>query len=182
MTDHLIGTPGILAARRAECEAAVEQLADQDTADAKSITKLRVNLAASWPILLLPSPHSKTKRRKKLAQDPSMPRVWWVTKRALQQATAWQVARLKSDWFDDQLVYDLCCGIGGDAIHLTQRGPLVAVDSNPLIADMAAANLAGNDCVARASSSCAARMSRKSKSRDTQRFTWILTGESITIE
>lgn len=65
---------------------------------------------------------------------------WWVTRRSLQQSTAWQVARLKASWFADASVADLCCGIGGDAMWLAQRGPLVAVDCDRLVVRLATAN------------------------------------------
>lgn len=67
---------------------------------------------------------------------------WSVTDRGLQQATPWQVADLKASWFGDALVYDLCCGIGGDAIALARRGPVVAVDRDGEIAGCARHNLA----------------------------------------
>ncbi len=66
---------------------------------------------------------------------------WAVTSRALQQATPWQVARLKASWFGNELVYDLCCGIGGDAIQLAKRGPIVGVDCDPELIAMAMTNL-----------------------------------------
>ena len=66
---------------------------------------------------------------------------WSVTARSLQQATAWQVARAKASWLGDDLVFDLCCGIGGDAIALARRGKLIAVDADPEISKLVAMNL-----------------------------------------
>jgi hypothetical protein len=51
------------------------------------------------------------------------------------------VARVKAGWFGTDPVFDLCCGIGGDAIQLAARGAVTAVDLDPLIAAMARANL-----------------------------------------
>jgi len=67
---------------------------------------------------------------------------WSATDRALQQATPWQVARLKASWFGDRLVYDLCCGIGGDALAVVRRGPVVAVDQDAEVVVHARHNLA----------------------------------------
>jgi SAM-dependent methyltransferase len=67
---------------------------------------------------------------------------WSVTSRALQQSTPWQVARMKASWFDDGLVYDLCCGLGGDAIQLLKRGPVVAVDTDAALLALTRSNLA----------------------------------------
>jgi SAM-dependent methyltransferase len=69
------------------------------------------------------------------------PGEWSVTRRSLQQATPWQVARLKASWFGDAMVYDLCCGIGGDAIELVRRGPVTAIDSDPELVELAKVNL-----------------------------------------
>ena len=66
--------------------------------------------------------------------------VWWVTERALQQSTPWQVARLKASWFGNNPVADLCCGIGGDTFWLAQRGPVVAVDLDSMMVRLAEAN------------------------------------------
>ncbi len=66
---------------------------------------------------------------------------WSVTARSLQQATAWQVARTKASWFGDDMVFDLCCGIGGDALALARRGRVIAVDADPGISQLVAKNL-----------------------------------------
>ncbi len=67
--------------------------------------------------------------------------VWWVTQKSLQQATPWQVAALKASWLGTDTVIDLCCGVGGDAMQLVSRGPVLAIDSDPLMRAMAAANV-----------------------------------------
>lgn len=85
---------------------------------------------------MLSSASLQSKACEKLGTGP-----WWVTDRALQQSTPWQVAKLKSNWFDSGLVADLCCGIGGDAKWIAARGETSAIDLDPIIAAMAAANL-----------------------------------------
>lgn len=69
------------------------------------------------------------------------PGVWMVTVKAVRQATDRVVARYKASLFGDLAVADLCCGIGGDALALARRGPLVAIDADPALVAMTAANL-----------------------------------------
>jgi hypothetical protein len=70
------------------------------------------------------------------------PGVWMATEKSIAQATARVVARYKASLFGTGVVYDLCSGIGGDAMELARRGPTVAIDCDPQIAAMAGANLA----------------------------------------
>jgi SAM-dependent methyltransferase len=56
----------------------------------------------------------------------------WLTRTALEQSTAWEVAQHKSLRFPrGSKIFDLCCGIGVDATALTHRGPVTAVDISP---------------------------------------------------
>ncbi len=66
---------------------------------------------------------------------------WHVTTRSLQQATPWQVAQKKASWFGDEQVFDLCCGLGGDAIALAKRGKVIAVDSDLELTNLTGLNL-----------------------------------------
>lgn len=54
----------------------------------------------------------------------------WFDRQGLEQATSELVARHKAKRFTGE-VWDLCSGIGGDAIALAERGEVVAVDLNP---------------------------------------------------
>lgn len=54
----------------------------------------------------------------------------WFDSVGLQQATAEIVAQHKATRFEGP-VQDLCCGIGGDALALARRGPVLAVDRDP---------------------------------------------------
>ena len=58
----------------------------------------------------------------------------------LEQATSEMVAKWKATRFGSDPVLDLCCGIGGDAMALADRGPCVGVDRDPVRAFMAAHN------------------------------------------
>ncbi|MGB7346014.1 MAG: class I SAM-dependent methyltransferase [Pirellulaceae bacterium] len=86
--------------------------------------------------LVLSSASHQAKANEKLGDG-----VWWVTSKSLQQATPWQVAKLKASWFGEGLVYDLCCGIGGDAIHLSSDNDVVAVDTDDTVCTMVNENL-----------------------------------------
>ncbi len=69
------------------------------------------------------------------------PGVWMATAKSIAQATDRCVAQYKASLFGEATVFDLCSGIGGDAMELAKRGPVVAIDLDPQIAAMAAANL-----------------------------------------
>ncbi len=99
------------------------------------IQRLKDEFGGSAASQLLTTARLQAKTREKLGKG-----IWWVTDKSLQQATPWQVARLKSEWFGDQPVYDLCCGIGGDSVQLGRRGPVVGIDSDAELISLAAAN------------------------------------------
>ena len=103
------------------------------------IADLKRRFGSEQATMLLDVARLQAKAQKKLGKG-----LWWVTSRSLQQATAWQVAQYKAKWMGDQAVYDMCCGIGGDAIALCRRGPVVAVDQDRKILSMTAANLAAH--------------------------------------
>lgn len=65
----------------------------------------------------------------------------FFTARALQQATDERIAAYKASRFPpQQLVADLCCGIGGDLLGLAARGPVIGVESDACVALLAEAN------------------------------------------
>jgi len=75
------------------------------------------------------------------AVDKFGPGVWMVTGKSVQQATDRVVAAYKATLFGNQVVFDLCGGVGGDALELARRGPVVTVDCDPKMTAMAGANL-----------------------------------------
>lgn len=75
------------------------------------------------------------------SQEKNNERFWWVTRRALEQATHARVALVKAGWFEGDTVHDLCCGIGGDALRFLERGAVHAVENDPLTAAMVSENL-----------------------------------------
>lgn len=68
-------------------------------------------------------------------------RVWWVTRRGLQQSTQATVADFKASWFGEESVLDVCCGLGRDLIALARRGPTVGIDLDEDVLSFASANL-----------------------------------------
>ncbi|OJW27034.1 MAG: hypothetical protein BGO49_23915 [Planctomycetales bacterium 71-10] len=66
-------------------------------------------------------------RRKGVAKYARADRMW-LDPVGLEQATAEAVAAHKARRFEADVVVDLCCGIGGDAIALAERSHVLAVD------------------------------------------------------
>ena len=64
----------------------------------------------------------------------------------VEQATSGAVAKWKATRFGSDPVLDLCCGVGGDAMALADRGPCIGVDRDPVRAFMASHN-AGIDTI-----------------------------------
>ncbi|KAA1261644.1 hypothetical protein LF1_41990 [Rubripirellula obstinata] len=126
------------------CTAAAIELAGQKTISAKLHSDLRTRFGDTLAGLIVESASLQTKARRKFGDIPASEHaVWWATRRSLQQATPWQVAKLKAGWFGQADVLDLCCAIGGDSIALAARGgAMTAVDRDPVLVAMAGANLA----------------------------------------
>ena len=68
--------------------------------------------------------------RKRAAVKFTRAAAMWFDRRGMEQSTSELVARHKAARFEDS-VWDLCCGIGGDALALAERCDVIAVDSNP---------------------------------------------------
>lgn len=151
MNGAAIGIVEVLTKHRVRCETVIERFCAGDVSGAESeLASLcrdvptqatrRVAEFLQAIVALQPTAHAKLSCPD--AIDLTRPhQVWWATEKSLQQATPWQVARVKAGWFGTDPVFDLCCGIGGDAIQLAARGAVTAVELDPLIAAMAGANL-----------------------------------------
>lgn len=142
MTELAIGIADTFLQRRAECDEALARYAS-DPEQSASCDRLLVDQACGRDLarLIRDAAALQDPARKKLSADPNETVTWWVTSKSLQQATPWQVARLKASWFGEAIVHDVCCGIGGDAIQLAARGQVIAVELDPLVAAFAEANL-----------------------------------------
>ena len=68
----------------------------------------------------------RRKAKGKFTRGDSM----WLDRVGLEQSTSEAVARHKALRFEGP-VWDLCCGIGGDAVALAERCEVTAVDLNP---------------------------------------------------
>src|SRR5690606_19909507 len=75
----------------------------------------------------------------------------FFTRQALEQSTSeviagWKARRItemtSSAGKDRVVIADLCCGIGGDLMFLAQAGTVVGIERDPVVAELARANLA----------------------------------------
>lgn len=69
-------------------------------------------------------------RRRAAKKFPQASKMWFDRER-LEQATPWEVAVHKANRFDGR-VWDYCCGLGADALALSGRSEVTAVDRDPL--------------------------------------------------
>ena len=70
-------------------------------------------------------------RSRARAKFPNADRLW-CDRQGVEQASSRMVAEHKARRFGDRPVLDLCCGIGGDAMSLSRRGPTTGVDLDPV--------------------------------------------------
>ena len=106
----------------------------------------------------------------------------WFTQSLLEQASGDALAEWRARRYPDgAAVNDLCCGLGGDAMALARRGPVVAVDRDPLALALTEAN-----CEARGLSdvrrflSDATALSDGSETTQRRSFLWIDPGRRET--
>lgn len=110
---------------------ALVELPDPAAASVAQIASLRKKFPAE-PLhagLALFAQQARARRK-----FPNLPFVW-ATPEALEQATGRRVAEWKAARFArarPARIYDLCCGIGGDALALADAAPTTAVDLSPI--------------------------------------------------
>lgn len=109
---------------------------EKERLSATSLARLRTDWGIGAAGLLANAARQQLRARAKFG-----PGVWLATARSIAQATDRHVARYKASLFGQSVVFDLCGGIGGDAMELARRGPVVTIDMDPQVAAMAAANL-----------------------------------------
>ncbi|MCC7086988.1 MAG: hypothetical protein IT427_18465 [Pirellulales bacterium] len=103
--------------------------------------RLRANLSPARARLVLEQVGLRMRGREKFDRADSM----FFTPLGLEQATDELVATYKAGKFPPaSATADFCCGIGGDAIALAQRGPVVAVDRDSIPVILTKANLRAN--------------------------------------
>lgn len=93
---------------------------------------LQQRLRNEFPVELVTAALTLSDLRRKAAASQKFTRAgqMWLTPTGLEQATAEPVARHKAKRFDG-LVWDFCCGIGGDTLALAERCDLHSVDLDP---------------------------------------------------
>lgn len=101
------------------------------------VKQLRRDISAERAHLIAQQLELRTRASVKFAHADRM----FFTPSLLEQATDERVAGYKASRFPEGgSVADLCCGLGGDLIGLAQRGPMVAVDRDPVALVLACAN------------------------------------------
>lgn len=99
--------------------------------------RLRKGLSAERAALVLEQVEVRRRAAEKFPQAARM----FFSRRSLEQSTDAWVAAYKAQRFPShQGTADLCCGLGGDALALAARGPVVAVELDPRLARLAEAN------------------------------------------
>ena len=124
--------------RQRKGEEAIRRLASHDYSVAEA-RQIQDEFGETVGGIILASALLQKKANAKLGEG-----TWWVTEKSLQQATPWQVAAAKASWFGDQRddrIHDLCCGLGGDSVHLAKIGSVVSTDTAEEMCLIAAANL-----------------------------------------
>ncbi len=119
----------------------LELAAASDEPTLKLAERLRKELPAERVHLVL----EQVDLRRRAAERFSLAGQMFFTAKGLEQATDEWVAAYKAEKFADGdrgVQADLCCGIGGDLLALTGRGPVVGVDRDPVAAAFTEANVA----------------------------------------
>uniref|UniRef100_A0A7C2JZG5 Class I SAM-dependent methyltransferase n=1 Tax=Schlesneria paludicola TaxID=360056 RepID=A0A7C2JZG5_9PLAN len=91
---------------------------------------IQSRLRQTYPDDLVRAALTLTELRRKAAGKFTRADGMWFDRQGLEQSTAEPVARHKARRFTGQ-VFDLCCGIGGDALALADDCDVTAVDINP---------------------------------------------------
>ncbi len=107
----------------------------------QATTLLRRTLSLKQAHLIL----EQTELRQRAAIKFSQAKKMFLTRQALEQATAEPIARYKASSFPSGVALaDLCCGLGGDLIALAAQaapGAILGVEQSEVLASLAAANL-----------------------------------------
>lgn len=95
-----------------------------------------------WQVNLLREQLALRRRSSRRFPDPTN---WLWTQRSLAQASDWWCARYKASLFPADIhAVDGCCGAGVDLVALRGRGPVFAIDRDPVLVALANANLAAH--------------------------------------
>jgi hypothetical protein len=108
---------------------ATPRLLERASADGNEL-RVQAELRREYPADLVRAALGLVELRKKAVHKFSRAADMWFDRQGLEQATSELVATHKARRFMGQ-VWDLCCGIGGDAIALAEHCVVTAVDLNP---------------------------------------------------
>jgi hypothetical protein len=132
-----------------EAGALLDELAEDSGPLHTAVARLRSQISPAQTHLLLEQVELRRRAAAKFTQAQKM----LFTRRGLEQATDEWVARYKANRFAAQpagasstpagtarTTADLCCGIGGDLVALTNCATAIGIDRDPVSAHLAAAN------------------------------------------
>ena len=109
------------------------------------LKKMRAAIGANRAILVGQQVELRLRARQKFHNSESM----FFTKLGLEQSTDEQIAGYKTQQIPESYrVADLCCGIGGDLIQLSEQHSTTGFDLDPLICHLAEHNCRVNDVIA----------------------------------
>jgi hypothetical protein len=136
-----------------EAAAYLAEVAVSDAPIHTAIERLRRSLSAARAHLLLQQLELRRRAKEKFTFADRM----FFTRVGLEQSTDEWVACYKASRFAGLkdgasaplAIVDLCCGIGGDLVAFSKCGTVVGVDSNPIAAHFAQANISLVDAVDR---------------------------------
>jgi len=92
--------------------------------------RLQTELRKTYSSELVSSALTLKELRKKGSEKFPRSAQMWFDRQGLEQSTAEPISRHKAQRFQGD-VWDLCCGLGGDAIGLAEHCRVTAVDLNP---------------------------------------------------
>ncbi|MDB4786821.1 trimethylguanosine synthase, partial [Planctomycetaceae bacterium] len=92
--------------------------------------KLQTELRQDFSSEMVSSALTQVDLRLRGAEKFTLASQMWFDRRGLEQSTAEPISHHKSQRFEGD-VWDLCCGLGGDAIGLAGQCRVTAVDLNP---------------------------------------------------
>jgi hypothetical protein len=115
----------------------IDEIACEKGNGLAAATALRKTLPAGRARLVIEQAQLRHKAREKFSNAQRM----FFTPLGLQQATDEAIAHYKARRFGvGGSVVDLCCGIGGDLVGLSARGPAAGVERHAIVARLAEAN------------------------------------------
>ncbi len=137
------GKPGVITAEAVQflsTPAGSELLAEAACLPPDLLVRLE-RLRRRYPAPLAAAAVQLLELRQRARSKFSRAEEMFLTPEGLEQSTGEAIARYRASRFPHEApVLDACCGVGGDAIILAERGPVLAVDRNEARVACARAN------------------------------------------